>query len=90
MGYTRREYHTHNKEIQKYFDKLIQNTTVDIPTNIASEISRHKTIRNIRDMNHTDPLMLFGRDDKYHKTILHIRKPLRITKNGDRYEFHLE
>ena len=90
MPYTRREYYTTNKDIQRYFDKLVHESITEIPSNIASEISRHKTIRTIRDMNHQNPYLLFGHDDKFHKTIIQLKRPMRLRKNGNRYEFFLE
>ena len=90
MTNTRREYYTTNKEIQHYFDKLIQDNATNIPSKIASEISRHKTIRTIRDMNRQNPYILIGHDDKYHRTIIQLQRPLRLRKNGNKYEFFIK
>lgn len=89
MSYIRREFYTKDKEIQKYLDRLITKSVVAIPPKIAQDIGRHKTIRNIRELDRKNPYILIGADQKYHISIVKIRDPVKITKKGDRYIFSL-
>lgn len=89
MSYIRREFYTRDKEIQKYLDRLLSKSVVVLPPKIAQDISRHKTIRDIRDLDRSNPYILIGADQKYHRSIVKIRDPVKIVKKGDRYVFSL-
>ena len=87
MGYTRREFYTKDKQMQNYLDNLMKNMVVELPPRVAQDIGRHKTIKNIRDMDHKNPLIIIGADQKYHISIIKIRDPVKIKKNGNKYYF---
>jgi hypothetical protein len=87
MAYPRREFYTKDKEIQKYIDRLMVKSVVEMPPKMAQDIGRNKTIRNIRDMDRKNPYILIGADQKYHISIMKMREPLKITKIGDKYVF---
>jgi hypothetical protein len=89
MAYTRREYYTKDKEIQKYIDRLMVKSVVEMPPRIAMDIGRNKTIRTIRDMDRKNPYILIGADQKYHISIMKTREPLKIVKIGDKYIFSI-
>ena len=89
MTYYRKEFYTKNTEIQKYIDSLMKNRFVEMPPSIAQELGRHKTIRNIRDMDRKNPYILIGADQKYHVSIMRIRDPVKIIKIGEKYVFSL-
>lgn len=89
MGYIRREFHTNNKQIQNYFDTLMTKQMVTLPPMIAREISRHKTIRNIRALDRHNPYIFIGEDTKFRISMVRIRDPVKISKKGDRYIFDL-
>ena len=90
MAYTRREFYTKNKDIQRYIDRLMFNKVTEIPPKIAQEISRNKTIRNIRELDRKNPYILIGADQRYRISIIKIRDPMKITKKGDKYLFSFE
>ena len=89
MAYIRREFYTKDKEIQKYIDRLMNKSVVEMPPRVAMDLGRNKTIRNIRDMDRRNPYILIGADQKYHISIMKTREPLKITKIGDKYIFSL-
>lgn len=89
MSFIRREFYTKDKEIQKYFDRLMSKSVVELPPRVAQEISRHNTIRKIRELDRSNPYILIGADQKYHISIMRIREPVKIVKKGDRYVFSL-
>jgi hypothetical protein len=87
MSFVRREIYTKDKEIQRYLDKLIKDSVVETPPRIAMDIGRNKTIRRIRDLDHQNPLIIIANDRKYGISLIKIRKPVTIIKNGDKYVF---
>ena len=89
MTYYRREFYTKDLEIQRYIDSLMKHRYVELPSRAALDIGRNKTIRNIRKMNNENPYILIGSDQKYHKSIMRIREPVKITKIGDKYFFSI-
>ena len=89
MGFIRREFYTKDKELQRYMDRLMNKQVVELPPKIAQDISRHKTIRGIRDLDRTNPYILIGEDRKYRTSIMKIREPVKIIKKGDKYIFSL-
>jgi len=89
MTYQRKEIYIRDKHIQIYLDRLMKDDFTQIPPKIAQEFSRHKTIRRIREMDRINPYILIGADQKYHVSMIKIRKPLKINKKGDRYIFSL-
>ena len=89
MGYIRREFYTKDKNIQRYFDILMTKRAVDLPPRIAMDIGRNKTIRGIRELDRSNPLILIGHDRKFNISMITIREPIKIVKKGDRYVFSL-
>lgn len=89
MSFIRREIYTKDKEIQKYLDRLMTNLSVEVPPSISFEISRYKTIQKLRRMDRNNPPILIGRDERANTSIIMIRKPLTIKKDGDKYYFDL-
>ena len=89
MAYIRREFYTKDKEMQRYLDSLMTELSVTLPPRLAQDIGRHKTIQNIRNLDRNNPFILICRDQKYHKSVIKIRDPLKIKKNGDKYIFDL-
>jgi hypothetical protein len=89
MAYTRRELYTLDKNMQRYLDTLMKNMVVEMPPSIAQCIGKHKTIQRIRQMDKKNPYILIGRDDKYHISIVKIREPVKIKKDGNKYSFFL-
>jgi predicted nuclease of predicted toxin-antitoxin system len=87
MAYTRREFYTKDKEIQKYIDKLMTKSVVEMPPKMAQDLGRNKTIQTIRDMDRRNPYILICRDQKYHISVMKTREPLKIVKIGDKYVF---
>jgi len=90
MPYTRREFHTNNKQIQGYFDTLMKDLVVEMPPMLAQEISRHKTIQNIRNMDRKHPYIIISRDQKYHISLIKIRPPVKLLRRGDKFIFSLD
>ena len=86
MSYSR-EFYTKDKDIQKIIDRLMVNNTVVTTPRMAQDIGRNKTIRYIREIDRQNPLILIGADQKFHKSIISIRDPIKIKKNGHRYFF---
>ena len=82
-------FNTKNKDIKKYIDGLMTQKAIDVPPKIAQEIGRNKVIQNIRDMDRINPYILIGGDQKYHRSIIKIRDPVKIRKIGERYYFSL-
>jgi hypothetical protein len=70
-------------------DRLMNKQVVELPPKIAQDISRHKTIRGIRDLDRINPYILIGEDRKYRTSIMKIREPVKIIKKGDKYIFSL-
>lgn len=87
MAYTRREFYTKDKEIQKYIDRLMVKSVVAMPPKMAQDLGRNKTIQTIRDMDRRNPYILICRDQKYHISVMKTREPLKIVKVGDKYVF---
>ena len=90
MGFIRREFYTKDKELQRYMDRLMNKQVVELPPKIAQDIGRNKTIRNIRDMDRQNPYILIGADQKYHKSVIMIRSPLKIKKIENKYVFSFD
>lgn len=88
MGYTRRELHTDDKDLQRYLDQLMKNMVVELPPRVAMDLGRHKTIRNIRNINRDDPVIIIGLDRRVGKSVVMLKKPI-ISKKGDKYIFNL-
>jgi len=76
-----------DKNLQRYFDRLMYENFTSMPPNIAKMMGRNPTIKRIRNLDKTNPYILIGYDDKYRVSMLRMRKPLKITKNGDKYVF---
>lgn len=89
MSYQRRELYTKDKELQRYIDRLMMDSYVDIPPRFAQDFGRNKTIRKIRELDRKNPYILIGHDRKYNISMMKIRKPLKIVKVGDKYLFSL-
>lgn len=89
MSYIRREIFTKDKELQKYLDRLMTHLSVEVPPCISFELSRHKTIQKLRGLDRNNPPILIGRDERAKTSIIMIRKPLTIKKEGDKYYFDL-
>jgi hypothetical protein len=89
MSFVRREIYTKDKEIQRYLDKLITDLSVEVPPHISFELSRYKTIQKLRNIDRKNPPILIGRDDRASMSIIMIRKPLTLKKDGNRYYFDL-
>lgn len=89
MSYIRRELFTKDKEIQRYLDRLMAKSVVELPPRIAMDIGRNKTIRRIRDLDRTNPYILIANDRKYGISMIKVREPMKIVKKGDRYVFSL-
>jgi hypothetical protein len=89
MTYYRREFYTKDLEIQRYMDSLMKYKQVDIPPKKAQEISRYKTIKNIRDLDRKNPYILIGEDTKCRISTMRIREPVKIIKIGNKYVFSL-
>lgn len=88
MTYIRRELRTNDKEMQRYLDQLMKNLVVELPPRLAMDLGRHKTIRNIRNINRSDPAIIIGLDRRVGKSIVMLKKPI-LSKNGNRYIFEL-
>ena len=89
MSFVRREFYTKDKDIQRYFDILMSKSTVSLPPLIARDIGKNKTIRNIRELDRSNPFILIGNDRKFNVSIITIRDPIKIKKIGDKYVFSL-
>ena len=87
MVYIRREFYTKDKAVQQIIDRLMVHKVVELPPKMAQDLGRNRTIRNIRDMDRQNPYILIGLDRKYNTSIITIREPLHIKKNGDKYHF---
>jgi len=87
MSYIRREFYTNNKELQNCFDKLMKDMIVTMPPLMAQELSRHKTIQNIRNLDRKNPYILICRDQKYHISVVKIRPPLHISRRENKFIF---
>ena len=86
MGYNH-SFYTRNKDLQRYIDCLMKDYYVEMPPRYAQELSRHKTIRAIRNMDYRNPSLIIANDTKLQRSIIKIKKPLKIIKNGDKYVF---
>ena len=62
---------------------------VDLPPRVAMDIGRTKVIRGIRELDKKNPLILIGHDRRYNISMIKIRDPVKIVKNGNRYIFSL-
>lgn len=89
MSFIRREFYTKDKEIQRYMDKLMDKSIVDLPPRLAMDIGRNKTIRSIRELDRENPLILIGLDRRCNISMIKLREPLKIRKVGDKYIFDL-
>jgi hypothetical protein len=89
MSFVRREFYTKDKNIQRYLDRLMSHGIVELPPKIAQDIGRTRVIRDIREIDRKDPFILIANDQKYHKSFIKIRLPMKIVKEGDRYRFLL-
>jgi len=78
-----------DKQLQQYFDNLMKHMVTELPPRIAQDIGRHKTIKHIREIDRKHPYIIIGSDQKYHISIMKIRDPLKITKDGNKYKFML-
>jgi len=87
MSFNSREFYTRNKDLQRYIDCLMKDYYVEMPPRYAQELSRHKTIRYIRSMDYKNPSLIIANDTKLHRSIIKIKKPLVIKKNGNKYSF---
>ena len=86
MGYNH-SFYTRNKDLQRYIDCLMKDFYVEMPPRYAQELSRHKTIRTIRNMDYRNPSLIIANDTKLQRSIVKIKKPLIIKKIGDKYIF---
>ena len=89
MSFIRRELFTKDKELQHYLDTLISNRVVEVPPSISFELSRYKTIQKIRNIDRHNPMILIGRDERANLSIIRIRQPLQLKKDGNKYYFDL-
>lgn len=89
MSFIRREFYTKDKDIQRYFDILMVKSVVDLPPRAAMDIGRNKTIRNIRELDRSNPLILIGHDRKADVSMIKLNGNIKIRKVGDRYIFDL-
>ena len=81
------EFYTRNKDLQRYIDCLMKDYYVEMPPRYAQELSRHKTIRYIRSMDYRNPSLIIANDTKLRRSIIKIKKPLIIKKDGNKYFF---
>ena len=82
-----REFYTKDKTIQNIIDNLISHKVTESTPRVAQDLGRNKIIRQIRDMDRKNPYIVIGADQKYHISIIKIRDPLKIKKNGNKYSF---
>ena len=90
MSFIRREIYTKDKELQRYLDTLISKSVVSLPPRFAMDIGRNKTVRRIREIDQKDPYIIIANDRKYGISMVKIRDPVRLIKQGNRYIFSLE
>lgn len=89
MAFVRREIYTKNTDLQRYLDHLVNHSFVAVPPSMALEIGRMKSVRDIRNRNANDPLILIGHDRKANVSMIQLCEPVKIKKIGDRYVFSL-
>jgi len=70
-----------DKELQRILDKLSQNQHVTVPTNIARGFGHNKTIKQFRKN------IRIAEDRQFRESIIIVKEPLKIKKNGDKYFF---
>lgn len=74
-----------NPEIEKIFNRLITYPGISIDRNLARDISRHKTIRRLREKNH----MFIARDQNKNKTILFFPPNVKVEKQNNGFIFKI-
>lgn len=89
MPFVRREIFTKDAEIQRILDDLMKYRVAVVPPVKAQELSRHKTIIKIRELDMEHPHVLIGADQKFHQSIVNIDARVKIVKVGNRYVFSL-
>ena len=89
MPFVRREIFTKDVELQRILDDLMKYRVVVVPPLKAQELSRHKTIIKIRELDRENPHVWIGADQKFHRSIVNIDARVKIVKVGDRYVFSL-
>jgi hypothetical protein len=89
MTYQRKQIRISDRKIQVYIDNLMACGYTELPPKIAQDLGRNKTIRAIRDSDRKNPYITIGHDRKFGISMIHIRTPMKIRKNGDKYDFFL-
>ena len=89
MPYTQNYFYTKDKQMQKYLDDLMKDMKVRVPTRVSQDLGRTKAVRSIREMNRKDPFILMAEDTKCRISIIELRAPLKIKKDGNKYIFSL-
>ena len=77
------EFYTRNLELQKYIDRLCKDFYVEMPPRYAQEFSRHRIVQKGRELNK----ITIAEDHKFKRSVIKIKEPLRIRKEGNRYLF---
>jgi len=81
MTLSGRELYTKDKELQRYLDSIIKQGFAEIPPAIAKELGSQRIIRDNREN------IRIAEDQKFRVSIIAIKSPLKIRKDGDRYFF---
>jgi len=76
---------TFNKEFIQLFDELIKDNTTFVEPIIARDIGKNSIIKELRD----NDLFFIAHDRKLNRTIIHIDKNVRVTKERNNFFFEL-
>lgn len=74
--------YTKDKELQRILDNLSKNSHAEMKTSTARGLGHNKTIKKFRNN------IRIAEDQKYRISIITIKEPLKIRKDGDKYFFH--
>jgi hypothetical protein len=80
-------FNPHNPEIEKIFNRLTKNqATLISNSRLATDFSRHKAIRRLREKNH----IYIGYDRQKHQSIVFFPPNVKCKKNQKKGYFFFE
>ena len=76
---------TFNEEFIRLFDELIEDNIAFVEPLIARDIGKNSIIKELRD----NDLFFIAHDRKLNRTLIHLDKSVRVTKERNEFFFEL-